>query len=90
MSAVLEIGFGALMGAFIGGATNYLAIRMLFRPYAPWRIGRWTLPFTPGLIPKRRGELARQLGDLVARHLVTAQGLRRAMASPAWRNAVEA
>ncbi|HEY8343065.1 MAG TPA: DUF445 family protein [Calditerricola sp.] len=90
MSAVLEIGFGALVGAFIGGATNYLAIRMLFRPHVPWRIGRWTLPFTPGLIPKRRGELARQLGELVARHLVTAQGLRRAMASPAWRNAVEA
>lgn len=90
MSAVLEIGFGALVGAFIGGATNYLAIRMLFRPHVPWRIGRWTLPFTPGLIPKRRGELARQLGDLVARHLVTAQGLRRAMASPAWRDAVEA
>lgn len=90
MNEVLGIGFGTLMGVFIGGATNYLAIRMLFRPHRPWRIGQWTLPFTPGLIPKRHGALARQLGELVARHLVTAKGLRRAMASPAWRNAVTA
>ena len=27
-----------LLGAFIGYLTNYVAIRMLFRPLKPWRL----------------------------------------------------
>ncbi|WP_027963837.1 DUF445 domain-containing protein [Halalkalibacillus halophilus] len=63
------------IGALIGGMTNYLAIKMLFRPYHPVYIGKWKLPFTPGLIPKRRQELAVQLGGLVTNHLVTADAI---------------
>ena len=44
-----------LIGAVIGGVTNDIAIRMLFRPYAPWRVLGWRLPLTPGLIPRERG-----------------------------------
>lgn len=61
----------AIVGAIIGGSTNALAIRMLFRPYEAKYIGKWRLPFTPGLIPKRREELAKQVGLLVVNHLLT-------------------
>ncbi len=52
-----------LIGAGIGYATNWLAIRMLFRPRQP----RWGMQ---GLIPRRRHELARRIGQVVARDLV--------------------
>ncbi|MDZ5713090.1 DUF445 domain-containing protein [Jeotgalibacillus haloalkalitolerans] len=64
------------VGAIIGGFTNSLAIKMLFRPYKPVYIGKWRVPFTPGLIPKRREELARQLGLMVVNHLLTAESLK--------------
>ncbi|WP_041122503.1 DUF445 domain-containing protein [Jeotgalibacillus alimentarius] len=64
------------VGAVIGGFTNSLAIKMLFRPYKAVYIGKWRVPFTPGLIPKRREELARQLGLMVVNHLLTAESLK--------------
>ncbi|WP_183163666.1 DUF445 domain-containing protein [Alteribacter keqinensis] len=64
------------IGALIGGLTNLIAIRMLFRPFHPVKIGEWQLPFTPGLIPKRRNELAEQLGNLVVSHLITVEGVK--------------
>ena len=66
-----------IVGASIGGITNSLAIKMLFRPYkAIYFLGR-RVPFTPGLIPKRREELATQLGKMVVEHLLTAEGIKR-------------
>ncbi|NEU31490.1 DUF445 domain-containing protein [bacterium LRH843] len=70
-----------VIGALIGGMTNYLAIKMLFRPYNVIKIGSWRLPFTPGLIPKRRGELAIQLGNMVVDYLLTAEGLAKKLKS---------
>ncbi len=65
-----------VIGGVIGGVTNLIAIRMLFRPFQAIYIGRYRMPFTPGLIPKRRGELAEQLGKLVVGHLITVEGVR--------------
>ncbi|RBW69348.1 DUF445 domain-containing protein [Bacillus taeanensis] len=65
------------VGALIGGMTNSLAIKMLFRPYKALYIGKWRVPFTPGLIPKRRDELAVQLGKMVVDHLLTAEGIQK-------------
>jgi len=66
-----------IVGAAIGGVTNSLAIKMLFRPYkAIYFLGK-RVPFTPGLIPKRRQELANQLGKMVVEHLLTAEGIKR-------------
>ncbi len=76
------------VGAAIGGGTNYLAIRMLFRPFHAWYLGRWRLPFTPGLIPKRREEMAAQLGRLVEEHLFTPEGIRRLLQSESFRTKV--
>ena len=61
------------LGAIIGGFTNHLAIKMLFRPHRPIYIGKFQVPFTPGLIPKRRDELAVQLGKMSCRTFVNAR-----------------
>ena len=69
-----------VIGSVIGGVTNELAIRMLFRPYKPWMIGRLRVPFTPGLIPRRRDEIGVQMGRLVEHHLLTVEGVKKALA----------
>ncbi|TCS83594.1 DUF445 family protein [Tepidibacillus fermentans] len=73
---MIQLFLSIFIGAVIGAITNELAIRMLFRPYHPWKIGNWQLPFTPGLIPKRRKEIAEQLGIMVEKYLFTAKGLK--------------
>ncbi|MED3572507.1 DUF445 domain-containing protein [Cytobacillus praedii] len=77
MQIALTIIMMIAIGAIIGGFTNYLAIKMLFRPYRTLYIGKWRVPFTPGLIPKRQGELAEQMGKVVTRHLLTPEGLKK-------------
>lgn len=58
-------------GAVIGYGTNYLAIKMLFRPHNPIYIGKMKLPFTPGLIPKEKTTLAKQMGEITEEYLLT-------------------
>ncbi|MGA4720676.1 DUF445 domain-containing protein [Fictibacillus nanhaiensis] len=75
MDIWISISIMAIVGAFIGGLTNSIAIRMLFRPFTTLYIGKYRVPFTPGLIPKRRKQLAVQLGETVTKHLLTAEGV---------------
>ncbi|MCF7853281.1 MAG: DUF445 family protein [Candidatus Pacebacteria bacterium] len=81
MNVDLFLHFGAppLIGAFIGYMTNYVAIRMLFRPLYPWRIFGIRVPFTPGIIPAHRQELAATMGRTVGKHLVTAEDAGKAL-----------
>lgn len=58
-----------LIGAFIGALTNDVAIRMLFRPYAARHIGKWRVPFTPGLIPRERHHIAESIADTFVAHV---------------------
>ncbi|RIW30920.1 DUF445 family protein [Bacillus salacetis] len=74
-----------LIGAAIGGFTNSLAIKMLFRPYNPVYIGKWRVPFTPGLIPKRRSEMAVQLGEMVVHHLITPESIQKKLSNGQFR-----
>lgn len=74
--------FMSLIGAVIGGFTNHLAIKMLFRPHEAKYIGSWRVPFTPGLIPKRRDELAVQLGRTVTNYLLTPDTFRKRLLTP--------
>jgi uncharacterized membrane protein YheB (UPF0754 family) len=74
--------FMALIGALIGAVTNHLAIKMLFRPHEAKYIGSWRVPFTPGLIPKRRDELAVQLGRTVTNYLLTPDVFRTKLFTP--------
>jgi len=57
-----------VLGAAIGYATNWLAIRMLFRP----RRRRWGMQ---GLLPRRQPELAARIGRVVGQDLVRADEL---------------
>ncbi|KGR79950.1 DUF445 domain-containing protein [Ureibacillus manganicus] len=85
---ILTIIFMAVVGALIGGFTNFIAIKMLFHPYNAIYIGSWKLPFTPGLIPKRRGELATQLGETVTKYLLTPEVFRKKLLSDDIRESV--
>ena len=71
-----------LMGAVIGYATNFVAIRMLFRPLRPKRVLGIQVPFTPGVIPRQRGQLARSIASVVARELLTADAIRGHLQRP--------
>ena len=77
MEGLIKIFVMIVIGATIGGVTNFLAIKMLFRPHEPKYIGSFRIPFTPGLIPKRRDELASSLGKTVVKHLLTPEGMRK-------------
>lgn len=77
MNLWIEILFMVVVGAVIGGFTNLVAIRMLFRPYKAVYLFGKQLPFTPGLIPKRQGELAHQLGKVVVEYLITPESLHK-------------
>lgn len=54
-----------LIGAIIGYCTNYIAVRMLFRPRNEIKVLGHTLPFTPGAIPKNKPRLAKAIGEVV-------------------------
>ena len=61
----------ALIGAVIGYVTNWLAIKMLFRPYTEKRFLGIKIPFTPGLIPKETPRIAKSVGEAIGKHLLT-------------------
>ena len=66
---------GPLVGAVIGYCTNYIAVKMLFHPYKPVKLFGWTLPFTPGVIPKNKPRLAKAIAKAVSEVLLTKQDL---------------
>lgn len=70
---------GPLIGALIGYFTNFIAVKMLFRPHHPVMLGSRRLPFTPGLIPKRKDELAGAIGKAVGTTLLTKDDLTEAL-----------
>lgn len=60
-----------LVGAIIGLFTNWLAIKMLFRPRYEKRLLGLRIPFTPGILPRERQRLAASLGETAAGDLLT-------------------
>jgi uncharacterized membrane protein YheB (UPF0754 family) len=78
-----------LLGAFIGYLTNYIAIRMLFRPLHPWLIFGVRVPMTPGIIPAKRHELAEKMGDMVGGHLFTSADVGRALEKESFRRELQ-
>ena len=82
MNPVIQVLLMALIGALIGGMTNTIAIKMLFRPYeAKYLFGK-RLPFTPGVIPLRRDEASTKLGDIITGHLLTPEVFEQKLKSP--------
>jgi len=64
-----------LAGLVIGYFTNDIAIKMLFRPYRPYRVFGWRIPFTPGLIPQNQPRLAKQIAKTIMGSLLTPEEL---------------
>lgn len=67
------------MGGAIGWVTNYLAIKFLFRPRKPWRIGPLVIQ---GVIPRRRQDLAVAVGQVVATDLLPQDQIAAALSAP--------
>ena len=70
-----------LIGAGIGYVTNWIAVKMMFRPLKPIKIGNFTLPFTPGIIPKNKSRLAESIGITVSKDLLSQEDLEKALLS---------
>ncbi|MCE4986952.1 DUF445 family protein [Staphylococcus haemolyticus] len=88
MQAFLVILFMVVVGAVIGGVTNVIAIRMLFHPFKPYYIFKMRIPFTPGLIPKRREEIATKIGQVIEEHLITESVIHQKLNEPNTREAI--
>ena len=70
-----------LLGGVIGYITNDIAIKMLFHPRKPIYIGKFKLPFTPGLIPKEKERVAKSLGKTISNQLLDAETLKNVFTS---------
>ena len=64
----------AVIGAIIGWITNVLAIKMLFRPVNPIVIPIINFKIQ-GLIPKRRSEIAKSIGEAVENEILTIEDI---------------
>lgn len=63
-----------LIGGIIGWATNWLAVRMIFRPRRPVRVLGLTFQ---GLLPRRRSDLAKSVAETVERDLISVEDVQR-------------
>ena len=65
-----------LIAALIGYITNYIAVRMLFRPHKPVRF--LGVAFQ-GLVPRRQKEIAQSLGSMIERDLFSQEDIHAAL-----------
>jgi uncharacterized membrane protein YheB (UPF0754 family) len=59
-----------IVGSFLGFITNFIAIKLLFRP-------KRKLLGIQGLLPKRKSEIAERAGKIVNEHLVNSEEIRK-------------
>jgi uncharacterized membrane protein YheB (UPF0754 family) len=67
------------VGALIGWITNWIAIRMLFRPRKPVSLLGIKLQ---GLVPRRQADLARKIGEVVEREIISHEDIRKYVTAP--------
>lgn len=65
--------------AFIGWLTNYIAVKMLFRPREPINCGLFVLY---GVFPKRRLALAENMGKAIENNLINHDDLQKVLNDP--------
>ena len=76
------------VGAVIGLFTNWLAIKMLFRPLEARYVFGFRMPFTPGILPRERKRIAESLADTVANDLLTQESVEERLRSQGFRKAL--
>ncbi len=67
-----------VIAALIGYITNFIAVRMIFRPHKPTRLMGITFH---GLVPKRQKEIAASLGAMIERDLFSQHDIHQALQS---------
>ncbi len=65
-----------LFGLFIGWATNWLALKMIFEPMLPKKYGPWTFQ---GLFLKRQKEVASEYAKIIAEKILTSRNIFESM-----------
>ena len=78
---IIRILLLALVGAIIGYSTNVIAVKMLFKPLKPIRIPVIGYELW-GLIPKRKDDIAKNIGKAVGEELVDYDKLADDMIKP--------
>lgn len=81
MNIELSYLIGPMSGLVIGAFTNWLAIKMMFRPHQPKYLFGIKIPFTPGLIPKERGRIAEAVGSSISEDLMNKEVLEKNLLS---------
>ena len=81
MNIELSYLLGPVTGGIIGYFTNWLAIKMMFRPHQEKYIFGIKIPFTPGLIPKERGRIAEAVGTSISENLMNKEVLEKNLLS---------
>lgn len=71
---IIRILLLAIVGGIIGYSTNVIAVRMLFKPLNPIRIPLIGYEIV-GLIPKRKNEIAYNIGQAVGEELIDYDGI---------------
>jgi uncharacterized membrane protein YheB (UPF0754 family) len=72
-----------IVSALIGWITNYLAVKMIFRPRRPVHILGFEIM---GLIPKRKSDLARKIGETVETELLSHKDIHAAVSTEGFHN----
>lgn len=70
MNSLIAVVLLVLIGGVIGWVTNVLAIKLMFRPINPIKIPIINFEIV-GLIPKRKDEIARNIGEVIAKELLS-------------------
>ncbi|OGP14846.1 MAG: hypothetical protein A2052_08470 [Deltaproteobacteria bacterium GWA2_54_12] len=75
-----------VVGGVIGWITNYVAIKLLFRPHVPFRFLGIQVQ---GVIPKRRKEIARSMAKTIEKELLSSHDLAKALSGLEWEKEIE-
>ena len=63
------------IGALIGYVTNYIAIKLLFKPYKPVKILNFTI-LPAGVIIREKENLAKQVGVVVRDYILSEEEIK--------------
>jgi len=75
-----------IIGCAIGWLTNYVAIKLLFRPHLPVEVLGYKIQ---GLIPKRRKEIAGSIARSIERELLSSEDIAAALGDIDWKQEIE-
>ncbi len=78
MTELITLAVMVAIGGMIGYSTNKVAVKMLFRPHKPVKLGLFTLQ---GVLPKRKAALATSVGETIEHALLDSDDIYDALLS---------